>query len=87
MSIKDLARGSEKNQQLLETLCEMQEKGEDFPCPRCGHNLMHPTLLVNKLSRYAKVYICISCGWDEVAREANPMPMSEWGMIKGFAQQ
>jgi predicted RNA-binding Zn-ribbon protein involved in translation (DUF1610 family) len=79
---------------LLETLKDLQENpvsnGQSFPCPRCGHPRMKSQATANALSRFHDVYICSECGTDEALRSAQgltPLPLTEWGMIKGFSME
>jgi predicted RNA-binding Zn-ribbon protein involved in translation (DUF1610 family) len=75
---------------IVEKLMPYQEAGEVFPCPRCGHNRMHPEAVRNALSRRAQVYVCTACGVDEAmmdAVKAPPMPFSQWGMVLGMTRR
>lgn len=79
----------EEARELLEELGQMQEKGTavGLPCPRCGHDRMDDKPVRNALSRRAKVYICNQCGTDEALRDIagkEPLPLNQWGMVKGF---
>lgn len=68
----------------IEKLLPLQQKGEKFPCPRCGHDRMHSdSVVLNALSRYATVYICEECGMDEAMRDmfGDPLPLEEWAMV------
>lgn len=82
-----MKRSIEDAKKLVENLMPLQEKGCEFPCPRCGNNRMHverPTL--NALSRYANVYVCEECGMDEALRDmvGMPLPLNEWAIVIGF---
>ncbi len=73
--------------ELIESLMPLQEHGDSFPCPRCGHNSMHTDrVTLNALSRYAHVYICEVCGMDEAVRDmtGDPLPLSKWSMAVSF---
>lgn len=73
---------------LVESLKKLQEQGEKFPCPRCGHGRMDVNPIRNSLSRYADVYICNECGTDEAMMDfagIDPLPLEEWGMTMGFS--
>lgn len=73
--------------EMLESLRKMQENGEHFPCPRCGHDRMDENPVRNALSRYAKVYICDKCGTHEALLDMpghRPFPLTEWAMIIGL---
>lgn len=79
-----------KAKKLVEELFPMQERGAEFPCPRCGRNNMHtdrPAL--NALSRHAKVYVCEECGMEEALRDVsgNPLPINQWAMPRGFDEE
>jgi len=78
----------ERAKQLVESLRPFQEKGERFPCPRCGRNTVHEQILLNPLSRYVNVYICQECGMDEALRDitCSPLPLTEWSMVQGFME-
>ena len=68
---------------LIEKLRPMQEEGCHFPCPRCGHYRMNDKPVRNALSRYAKVYICDTCGLEEAMMDfcgQEPMPLNAWSM-------
>lgn len=71
---------------LIESLMPMQERGERFPCPRCGHDSMNEKPVRNALSRYANVYICDTCGMDEAMRDmiGSPLPLNKWSMAISF---
>lgn len=80
---------TEKAKEMLESLGRLQEEGQagGLPCPRCGHDRMHPNMVRNALSRYAKVYICEQCGMEEALLDylgKKATPFKEWGMILGF---
>lgn len=67
----------------LESLCTLQEKGEQFPCPRCGHE-MPENVNDAALSRRIMVYICPNCGSDEAMRDITkkePLPVTDWAMF------
>ena len=70
----------EEAKTLIESLMPMQERGERFPCPRCGYNRMNENPVRNALSRHADVYICDACGTDEALRDmiGSPLPLNEW---------
>ena len=73
--------------ELIESLMPMQERGERFPCPRCGYNRMNENPVRNALSRRARVYICDECGMDEALRDmthTEPLPLNEWSMAISF---
>jgi predicted RNA-binding Zn-ribbon protein involved in translation (DUF1610 family) len=77
---------------LVESLHDIQAEGgaAKYPCPRCGHNRMDPVLVRNALSRRAKVYICSECGTEEALLDMvgePPLPLLEWGMVKGFREE
>ena len=79
----------EQARRMLEGLCKMQEEGlaTGLPCPRCGHPRMRDRLVENSLSRRVDVHICNVCGMDEALRDmagSAPLPLNEWGMIRGF---
>ena len=68
---------------MIENLCQLQEAGEHFPCPRCGHK-MKSKITHNALSRRAHIYICERCGMDEALLDATgrpPLPLNKWAMI------
>jgi len=71
---------------LIEGLMPLQERGEKFPCPRCGYDRMNEKLVRNALSRHAHVYVCDECGMDEAIRDmvGNPLPLNEWSMAISF---
>lgn len=80
--------GEDEAKKLLESLKELQEDNTEipFPCPRCGHKMQTPVVR-NALSRYADVYICSVCGFDEAVRymeEQVPLPLNKWAMILSF---
>ncbi|WP_101698690.1 hypothetical protein [Clostridium minihomine] len=83
-------RTIEEAKALIESLRPLQEEPADgyiFPCPRCGHSRMDEKPVRNALSRYADVYICNLCGMDEALQDAKgkpPLPLNEWGMVRGF---
>lgn len=75
---------------LVESLTPLQEAGEKFPCPRCGHDRMNEKPVRNALSRRANVYICNECGSDEALRDLTkcpPLPFTQWGMVLGFQEE
>ena len=76
----------EEAKTLIESLMPMQERGERFPCPRCGQNRMDENPVRNALSRHADVYICDACGMDEALRDmiGSPLPLNEWSMATSF---
>lgn len=79
-----------KAKKLVEELLPMQEKGAEFPCPRCGRNNMHTDRpVLNTLSRHAKVYVCEECGIDEALRDmsGSPLPINQWAMPRGFDKE
>lgn len=82
-------RTIEEAKKMLEELGRMQEEGAavGLPCPRCGQDRMDAKPVRNALSRRAKVYICDQCGMEEalldMARK-EPLPLNQWGMIRGF---
>lgn len=68
---------------MIESLMPLQERGEHFPCPRCGYDRMNEKPVRNALSRYARIYICSDCGTDEALRDmagVPPLPFGMWGM-------
>lgn len=67
----------------IEQLKPLQERGEAFPCPRCGHYRMDEKPVRNAISRHADVYICSLCGTDEAIRDmiGDVLPLTEWGMV------
>lgn len=69
--------------QRIEQLKSLQERGENFPCPRCGHYRMDEKPVRNALSRHADVYICNQCGTDEAIRDMikTVLPLTEWAMV------
>ena len=71
---------------IIERLKAMQEEGDIFPCPRCGHLRMHKDHIKNSLSRELDVYICNECGTDEAMRELinKPLSITEWSLAKTF---
>lgn len=68
-----------KYEEVLSEILKMQQDGEDFPCPRCGHEMAVP-LVRNALSRHAMVYVCATCGMDEALRDltGEVLPIKEW---------
>lgn len=83
---KKLKIAADRAKTLVESLMPMQEAGEKFPCPRCGRDSMIQPLIVNSLSRYAKVYICNECGTDEAIRDmtGTPLPLAKWSMAQSL---
>lgn len=82
-------RTIEEAKEMLEKLGQMQEDGVavGLPCPRCGHDRMDEKPARNSLSRQAKVYICNQCGMEEALLDMagkEPLPLNQWGMIRGF---
>ena len=77
---------SEEAKLLIEGLMPLQERGEKFPCPRCGYDRMNEKPVRNALSRHAHVYVCDECGMDEAIRDmvGNPLPLNEWSMAISF---
>lgn len=73
----------EEAKKTIEALKPLQEAGELFPCPRCGHHRMDKKAVRNALSRHASVYICSQCGMDEAIRDmtSNVLPLNQWGMV------
>lgn len=69
--------------QKIEQLKSLQERGEIFPCPRCGYYRMDEKPVRNALSRHADVYICNQCGTDEAIRGMikTVLPLTEWAMV------
>ena len=69
---------------LIERFAEKQ-RGEDYPCPRCGRPVMASDPVRNALSRRAAVYVCDECGMIE-ALEDMPgtfkLPLSVWSIAK-----
>lgn len=64
----------------LESLFTLQEKGEQFPCPRCGKVMPEDA----PFSRRIMVHICSACASDEAMRETTkkePLPVNEWAMF------
>lgn len=89
MATKTIVYDEQWAKELVESLTPLQEAGDHFPCPRCGHDRMnHKRLQLNALSRHAKVYICAACGRDEALRDmvGDPLPILEWGMPLGFRE-
>lgn len=79
----------EAAKEMLENLGNAQREGAatGLPCPRCGRYRMDDNPLRNAMSRRAKVCICDACGMDEALRDAAgkaPLPLNEWGLIRGF---
>ena len=77
----------EKAKKLIERLRPLQERGEKFPCPRCGLNRMNSDSAVrNALSRYADVYICTTCGMDEAVLDllGEKFPLNKWSLAASF---
>lgn len=70
---------------ILETLWKedkrwfSESKGTKPVCLRCGHSL-DDQLMVNSLSRHAKIYICQNCGADEAMRDFGKtiLPFEDW---------
>lgn len=80
-------RNAKEAKSLIESLMPLQEKGVKFPCPRCGRDRMDPKPVRNALSRYAKVYICDTCGLEEAMMDfcgQEPMPLTAWSMAISF---
>ena len=73
----------EEARKTIESLRSLQERGEIFPCPRCGYSRMDPKAVRNALSRHANVYICSVCGTDEAIRDmvGDVLPLNQWGMV------
>lgn len=52
-----------------------KQKGGRFACPRCGKMTMDAESVTrNALSRRATVYICDSCGTEEVIEDMGALP-------------
>ncbi len=82
-----MARTIKQAKELIESLIPLQENGDVFPCPRCGHNRMDKKLARNALSRRADVYICSACGTEEAILDMlgkEPLPLNQWAMVLGF---
>lgn len=82
-----MASTIEEAKKLVESLIVLQEEGDKFPCPRCGHDRMDHNPVRNALSRRAKVYICNECGTEEALFDMagkDPLPLNEWAMVRGF---
>lgn len=70
---------------ILEALWKKDKKwfsdgnGQRPVCLRCG-NPLNDRLMVNSLSRHAKIYICQQCGSDEAMRDYGKavMPFENW---------
>lgn len=56
-----------------------ESNGQIPICLRCG-NLLDNRLMINPLSRHAKVHVCTQCGIDEAMRDAGKvvMPFEHW---------
>ena len=68
------------NKETLERLVEASEScSKDNLCPRCGKE-MRAEKVENALSRYAGVYICSDCGFDEAMSGA--LPFGKWKVVK-----
>ncbi len=70
---------------ILEAHGALQVAQEVNRCPRCGYRPMNPQLMLNALSRHAKVYICESCGMEEAMMDAAhqpPLPFEEWSLFR-----
>ncbi len=84
---KTRVKSEAEAKKLIESLLPMQEHGDVFPCPRCGHDRMNEKAVRNALSRRARVYICPECGTDEALRDMAgmpPLPLNEWSMAISF---
>ena len=66
----------------LEQLFPLQLAEQELVCPRCGRRELYrgDQSFLNSLSRYAHVYICEKCWFDETLREIDhqPIPLSTW---------
>lgn len=70
---------------MLERLWKKDKKwfsdgiGQKPVCLRCG-NPLDEQLMVNSLSRHAKIYVCQQCGTDEAMRDYAKivMPFESW---------
>lgn len=76
-------------QDILETMSAQQRMndGNVQTCPRCGCRALKPGLYRNALSRYARIYICDTCGGHEavLAQDGTRWPFQAWAMSKpGF---
>ena len=61
-----------------------RQREEDSRCPRCGEMMFGPTTR-HALSRYAKIYVCDSCGMEESLEKAGiteTKPLTDWCAIK-----
>ena len=70
---------------ILEALWKKDKKwfsdgnGQRPVCLRCG-NPLNDRLMVNSLSRHAKIYICQQCGSDEAMRDYGKAVMPKSGI-------
>ena len=64
------------------------QRGQHYPCPRCGADAMADDPIRNALSRQANVYVCDACGTDEAIRAytGTEIPLTEWKVYQSPAK-
>ncbi len=84
MSYKEFCQSLAQSQ--IEKFASMQ-RGDRYPCPRCGADAMADDPIRNALSRQANIYVCDACGTDEAIRAytGNEIPLTEWKVYQSPA--
>ena len=66
-------------------LLNSRQNKRETMCPRCGNSMQYP-LAKNHISRYAPVFICENCWFDETpipgCQNQYILPMPKWWCIE-----